>query len=294
MVVSRAKVDVIRRIYMQLAYLDDCGTHKESPITLCGAVVFVPDQFGHAENLHGAAIQQMFSVEEINEGMFSEFHASELHEGNKPFDSIPAEKRFQAMKVLLTAMKTGGSPYIYAAVDKKKLSESAVGSANALDMTFRVCVQGIEDWVRKKHVQEGNRLLLDFEDLFLVIMDDTNDKELKHQLLSSYRSLRVAHPYVPPHNTRIWFGHDSMYFGNSVDSVGIQMVDLCNHFMRRHLLNKPGDEDFYSLFSEQAIAARPEPDWSRFGHLFRTHDGMDRDLVLPFSNEGKEKSQAAG
>jgi hypothetical protein len=64
-----------------------------------------------------------------------------------------------------------------------------------------------------------------------------------------------------------------MYFGDSRDSVGIQMADLCNYFMWRHLLKKKGGEKFYQLFSSQAQCAKPEPEWSTYRQLFWTHDG---------------------
>jgi hypothetical protein len=63
----------------------------------------------------------------------------------------------------------------------------------------------------------------------------------------------------------------SMFFADSKDCLGIQMVDLCNYFVRRHLAGEPEPKDFYSMFSRQVICAKPEPEWSLYGKLFREH-----------------------
>lgn len=255
---------------MHLAYLDDAGTDKRSPIVMCGAVIIFPDMFGSVETLHSAAIQQIIPVDRIEEE-FREFHASELFCGEGAFAGIEEKKRFDAIHLLLVTLKMEELPYIYAAVDKAKLRKSPMGSANPLDVAFRVCALGIEDWARSQHQHPPGIIQLDFRDMCLFIFDDTEDKQLKNQLRNSYRSLRVAHPYIPPNENRLWHAHDDMYFGDSRDSIGIQMADLCNYFMWRHLLQKEGGEEFYELFCGQAITAKPEPEWSTYRDLFVAH-----------------------
>ena len=69
----------------------------------------------------------------------------------------------------------------------------------------------------------------------LYLLYDCDEKPLKEQFRKTYRTLRVKHPFVPPHNNRLWHAHDDMFFADSKDCLGIQMVDLCNYFVRRHL-----------------------------------------------------------
>jgi hypothetical protein len=262
-----------REEFVYLAYLDDAGSHKQSSIAMFGAVIVSPDSFGDLEGLHNAAIQQIIAVDEI-EDKFHEFHASELYCGEGAFEGIEKAKRFDAIQVLLTAVQVKKLPYIYAAVDKDKLKKSPMGSANPIDVAFRLCLLGIEDWARSKHQQHGpNVIQIDYKDMCLFIVDDTEEKPLKNQLRGSYRSLRAARPYIPPLDNRLWHAHDDLYFGDSRDSVGIQIADLCNYFMWRHLLKKDdGEEEFYNRFVGQAICARPEPEWSTYQDLFKTHD----------------------
>ena len=181
---------------MHLAYLDDAGTHKQSSIAMFGAVIVFPDSFGTRESLHNAAIQQIIAVDQIEE-KFQEFHASELFCGEHAFEGIEESKRLDAIRVLLTALKIGKLPYIYAAVDKEALKKSPLGSANPIDVAFRLCVLGVEDWARGRHQhfdpKRKELIRIDFKDMYLLITDDTEDKALKNQLRSSYRSLRAAH-----------------------------------------------------------------------------------------------------
>ena len=102
-------------------------------------------------------------------------------------------------------------------------------------------------------------------------------EELKRRLRNSYRLLRAAHPYTVKAPNRLWHAHDAMYFGDSRDSVGIQLADLCTYFMQRQLLKsnvnvKDESDEFYKMFSSQVICAKPEPEWSQHRELFLCHD----------------------
>jgi hypothetical protein len=50
-----------------------------------------------------------------------------------------------------------------------------------------------------------------------------------------------------------------MYFGDSRDSVGIQMADICGFFINRHLNQKAYAEGFYQVFSEQIAYEKVVP-----------------------------------
>lgn len=258
---------------MHLAYLDDAGTDKHSPIVMFGAVIIFPDKFNYVETLHSAAIQQIIPLEQI-EDKFKEFHAAELYNGEGPFEGIDETKRFDAIRVLLAAMKHESLPYIYTAIDRKQLSRSPLGSANPTDSAFRLCALGVEDWARAQHTHHPGIIRVDPKDLCLFIADDTADRPLKEQLRRSYRSLRCAHPYVAPSDNRLWHAHDDLYFGDSRDSVGIQLADLCSYFMWRRLLKKEFPKEFYDMFAPNAICAKPEPEWSTYSELFWAHDGV--------------------
>lgn len=202
-----------QEVFVHLAYLDEAGTDGHCPYVMYGAVIVPHGLFGNLEQIHDIAIQQLFSGDEKDK--FQEFHASELYLGNGAFEGIPEDKRFDAIRMLLHAVNGNNLPYIYGAVDRKKLGKSLVGTARPLDMAFRLCALGIEDWARSKHQQFSDRIIIDFNDHYLLILDDNQtNRELKKQLRETYRLLRWAHPYARRTENRLWHAHDDMYFGD--------------------------------------------------------------------------------
>jgi hypothetical protein len=262
---------------VHLAYLDD-SQQREPSIAMFGSVVMPHGVFGWAERFHSIAIEQLFPADEIEE-RFQEFHAADLFHGEGAFKGIDEDKRFDAITVLLMTMKQYQIPFIYAAINEKKLEKSPLSQglleiAHPLVPAFKLCALGIEMWAKKLH---GNNSVVDYSDQYMLIVDETKDQELKKRLRRSYRLLRTARPYIANSVNRLWYAHDAMYFGDSRDSVGIQLADLCTYFMQRHLSNpNPNAEDdgesFYKMFASQAICAAPEPEWSQYRELLLSHE----------------------
>lgn len=267
---------------MHLAYFDD--SKQTNVLAMFGAVVIPHGSgFGYAEQLHSAAIQQLFQPDEVEE-RFKEFHARDLFKGEGAFKGISEENRYNAIRLLLAAMRHSDLPYIYAAVDQEKLAKSSLAqslfeTADPLVAAFKLCVLGVEGWAQSKHPkpEQAPGILVDYNDQYLLIIDETTDGSLKARLRNSYRLLRAARPYLGAFtNNRLWHCHDAMYFGNSSESVGIQLADLCTYFMQRRLLKRnlaakdPGDE-FFDMFAPRAICAKPEPEWSEYKQLLRYH-----------------------
>lgn len=264
---------------MHLAYLDD--SQQQGSLAMFGAVVMPHGEFGWAERMHSIAVEQLFPADEIEE-RFQEFHAFELFNGEGAFKGISQEKRFTAITLLLMAVRDHHLPFIYAAIDEKKLAQSALSqglfeTAHPLVAAFKLCLLGVEKWALSRHAQDEMGYRVDYADQYLLIADDTKDQELKKRLRNSYRLLRAARPYVLKSPNRLWHAHDAMYFGDSRDSVGIQLADLCTYFMQRRLLKrdcntKDKSDEFYEMFFGQAICAKPEPEWTQHRELFLCHD----------------------
>jgi hypothetical protein len=61
--------------------------------------------------------------------------------------------------------------------------------------------------------------------------------------------------------TGLWYIHDEMYFGNSKESVGVQLADLACYFIRKHLGNEDSAaEGFYNVFQDQIVYGKVDPD----------------------------------
>jgi hypothetical protein len=269
-----------RKIPVHLAYLDD--SQQAGSLAMFGAVVIPHGEFGFAERMHSIAVEQLFRSDEIEE-KFQEFHAFELFKGEGAFRGIDKTKRHEAIRVLLSTMQYYRLPFIYAAIDEKKLAKSAAAqglfeTADPLIPAFKLCALGVEIWAQNHHSQDcAGRIRIDYRDQYLFVIDETNDQALKKRLRNSYRLLRAARPYIGIVQNRLWHCHDAMYFGDSRDSVGIQLADLCTYFTQRRLLKrdvsaKDEADEFFEMFAPYAICAKPEPEWSEYRDLLLAHD----------------------
>jgi hypothetical protein len=277
-------------VFVHLAYLDESGTDGHCPFVIFGALIIPTGSFSPVEILHTTAIQQILPLDKIDD--FKEFHACELYRGTGPFEGMDESKRFTAIQVLLTAVKVQKLAYVYAAADRKSFSLSPFGSGKPLNSAFHMCLLGVEDWATANHpnppgpppYEKVKRL--DWKDTVLYILDESDDKNQKDQFRNTYRTLRSKHPWVPPHENRLWHAHDHMFLADSKDCVGIQIVDLCNYFLKRRLAGEPDPQNFYEIFREQVICAKPEPEWTTYGTLFK-------ELMVNSENDANAKGKAA-
>lgn len=271
---------LLRKNPVHLAYLDD--SRIPGSIAMFGAVVIPHGEFGWAEQLHSIAIQHLFRPDEIEE-KFQEFHAWDLFKGEGAFKGFDKTKRHEAIRLLLMAMQNNGLPFIYAAIDEKKLAKSEMAQglfevADPLIPAFKLCALGVELWAQNHHKQPSPKgMLVDYQDQYLFVIDETTDQSFKKRLRSSYRLLRLPRPYIQSAKNRLWHCHDAMYFGDSVESVGIQLADLCTYFMQRRLLKrdpqvKDDGDEFFNMFAPMAICAKPQPEWSQYRDLLVTHE----------------------
>jgi Protein of unknown function (DUF3800) len=188
---------------------------------------------------------------------------------------VDEASRFTAIQVLLGAVRWEGPQFVYAAVDRKKFELSPFGTGRPLVTAFRMCLLEVEDWATANHPDRsgGKAKTLDWNDTYLCILDDCDNKALKDELRRAYRTLRSKHPFIPPHENRLWHAHDDMFFVDSKDSLGVQIVDLCNFFVKRRIVGEADPNNFYDEFAVRITCAKPEPESTLYRELFRTHSG---------------------
>src|SRR5262245_26450284 len=201
--------------------MDETGTDGHSPIVMFGALIVPVGRFGYLSALHSTAVEQILPIDRMDE--FKEFHACHLYRGTDIFEGIDETKRFNAIQVLLTAVHIEKLPFVYAAIDRKKIASSLFGTMRPLIAAFHMCLLGIEDWATANHPDTtgGKGKVLDWKDTFLCILDDFSDKNLKAQFKQTYRTLRTKHPFLPTSECRLWHAHDDMFFADSTDCLGV-------------------------------------------------------------------------
>jgi hypothetical protein len=230
-----------------LAYVDDSGSgDKRRPLRTMTAVVITDNEFIGLEMLVG--INAAIIVPDEPKEPFEEFHAYQLYNGFGPFEGVDQPQRFDAIRSLLSIIKTCHVSVFCGAVDKEKLEAKSYGSADPIDMCFRMCLGGVADWVRKR-----NQMAL------LILDDPENNKELKRKLRISFRRQRKKIWEQDAHDHH-WHFHDDMYFGSSAESIGLQLADLCGYFIAKHLRNDIETEGFYSIIKDHIVYEKIGPE----------------------------------
>ena len=267
---------------MYLAYLDDSDTKKRPiKIQVMSGVIIRDVSF------------KMFDIamRTIRDGLvpddrldsFEEFHAAELYGGYGVFEGIEKEKRFAAITKLLKLLEIEGTAVVYGAVDITKTKREVYGSADPLDIAFRICIHEIYEWVRKQifsseEMGEDEQMERWLNALVLLIVDDCEKKQ-RDVLQNSFRNLRHPLPSLGQKmatGERLVHFHDDVFFGDSRYSVGIQLADLCSYFIARHLQGDEEISSFYELIQPNIVFGQLYPDEDKF----RTQSQVLNNLAL--------------
>jgi len=239
---------------MYLSYIDDsCRTDRKKQTFLAAAAVLIHDKIWEAiEPSFGRCIKELLP-EELLEN-FQEFKACDLYNGKGVFEAIDQSKRFQAIETLLSIIRDQRLIIAYGGVDIKLLERLPTGSANPIDVAFRLVLDGIDGIVAAQQDE------CDRQELALVITDDREtEKATKAQLRKSYRQYRSISR--PPEWKSGSCPHllDDLFFGDSKESLGLQLADLSAYFIGKHLEGDKQSLGFYMMLHERILYSKLEP-----------------------------------
>jgi Protein of unknown function (DUF3800) len=272
---------------VHLIYLDDGG---KGAIKVFGGVVVDHSWFTLVEVQSALIVYQLLGNERRDQ--FKEFHASDLYNGEGVFEGIAEEKRHAAFQQLLDVRNMLRIAYVYSAIDTGALNRSPMRSASWMDIAFTMCACAIDEYIRKAHMTvwtqhselpEEKRVGLKFPDtpFSLIIVDEPEQQRDKGRIRDSFRAMRkpLAHAIQQTSeggpftwSNRLVAPADEVLFGNSADSIGLQVADACNWVMWRHLSGDEAGNLYDELMNGVVICAKPEPEWTQYRHLFRAHD----------------------
>ncbi len=234
-------------VLMYFAYFDDSGTNnKNRKFQVLSAVAIKDDSFQKIELLMPLSVEKQILEDSLKS--FEEFHACDLFNGHGAFEKVGQEDRFKIIRFLLNIIRTFHIPVIWGAVDLLSLQAKNYASANPLDVTFRLCAKGINRWLQSNAKNE----------IALFIADDS-DKATRATIKKSFRDMRTKIRPPSYDSGILTCVHDDMYFGDSKDSVGIQLADLCSYFISKHLEGDESAEGFYKIIEDQVVDFEIEP-----------------------------------
>lgn len=243
---------------MYLAYLDDSDTRAKSQKWQVMGAVLIPDGNLFSMELVSSSIMEALAGPE-NLKRFPEFHACELYGGYGAFETVSQRERFTAIESLLEAIDSLGAYVAYGAVDLEYLKKTPCASASPLDTAFRLCADGIGDWLGRGALEALKGPLEDLNKFSALLIAYKSDSKNENLLQQSFRSMRGRLRFSEPQLSPVNYLHDDMYFGDSRYSIGIQIADLCSYFIARYLSGDAETERFYKMIEPRIVSARRQP-----------------------------------
>ena len=242
---------------MFLGYIDDSADQKHRKVEVLTAVLLHDKKFQAVEHALAITVSNIIPEDRIQK--FEEFKAWELYRGCGIFEGIEQGERFSAIRYLLGTIAHEKIPLVFGAVDTPSMSKKPYASANPTDTAFRICMPAIAMAMAEKTEDFAEEFDVDLGLEYALLIADNTDKDKRNLLKKTFRELRAQ--MRPPHRgPGLWFIHDEMYFGDSKDSVGLQLADLACYFIRKHLEgDDPAAEGFYNIFQEQILSGAIEP-----------------------------------
>jgi hypothetical protein len=223
---------------MRLVYFDEAGIGSE-PITTVVAVIVHGDDQMPKINADVRAIR--VSLPTTKRQRF-EFKADVAFSHFRKFGADSLYVRM--MRDFLTMMKTNEVVLVACAVELAGFKAHSSGTISALDYAFATCAMFAAAWLKENAPTEGP----------LCIADEGRTQESVNTII---HDLRNGVPDVDIVAVDAFI--DTVFFGPSKRSIGIQMADYANFFLKMHCMGDERAEPFFqiieSLYTEKPIIA---------------------------------------
>jgi hypothetical protein len=232
-----------------LIYLDESGNtgsrldDPQQPIhTIVG--VIVRDRHWHTCESQMNGIIEDYIPPADRQGF--EFHTSDLFQGRRYFAGWQWVVREEILNRLIGIITNCNLPMIYGAVHKPRLAAQYAYPADPHALAFLFLAERIEGWFQ----QHAN------DDTGMFIADETKADAEMRKSLRDYRTVGIP---LGIRDIRLEHIVETVHFADSRLSVGIQIADVANYFVRRHLEAKANSERFYQAFQGLIADSRVFP-----------------------------------
>jgi hypothetical protein len=252
---SLAELKIVR-----LIYFDEAGSSQDEiqePIITVASVL-----------LHGDL--QTGPIEQEAEGIIAdlvpgelrrnfEFHGKELFSGSDKLKGWPRDERYAALRAFMELVSKHNLPVHAISIVKEGFWKSAArlekdGLSREThpyilhEAAFMNCAIAVEAWFRHN---------AQFERGFCV----ADETKARNTLKNNFRELRkdstvFATLEIGSDNGRLDHLIDTIYFGDSRESIFLQLADCCAYFIKRTVMGRADAEPFYKII-EQQVAPKP-------------------------------------
>jgi hypothetical protein len=238
---------------MRLVYLDEAGISnpaQEPYLVVAGVLVDADRKWKELETYFRNLAVSAFPDGGIDPNRFV-FHAMDIWHGNKQFDrkKWPLKDRLRLFGQLAQVPKLFDLPIVACAIDRASVVKEAearnlrMSPRGILQVThgqaFLVAVQGVDDWMKKKTIDEVAMLIAE---------DSPKIRKLVEQFHDGY-----TYPMEEddaPEAFRSQYIIDAVHFAKKDKSILLQIADHCAFIIKRRAMGKKDILPFYSAISQ--------------------------------------------
>ncbi len=219
---------------MRLIFSDEAGTGDEAaePILVVAAIVVEADhQWSLIEHQRQTILQNC--VREESRANF-EFKASRL------FGQIGKGNNEALLNAFLQIIPTFDLPIIWGAVDRHRMKSDYASQGlpcsneTMQNLAFSIAAAQAE-WLMREAMSSERAIWL------------ADETRANPEMKASLRRLQVKTPFDDEVVTKFEHIIDTIFFGSSRVSLGIQLADACNFFIKRHHMNDQSAERFFRI-----------------------------------------------
>ena len=189
----------------------------------------------------------------------AEFHANKMfHAKEEPYASIGQEGCWRFLQGALTLLAENQIPIIYGRIDKRSFHGTSLEDAvNPMQICCNLYFQSLTKWwVREDSPRTGW-----WDEPALLIADASHDDKksafrscLQGAFKTCLKHLSARQDCLLSPSLSLF---DDIYFGDSKQSVGLQLADIAMFFIHRRVNNNPDAEGFYNIIKPVLIEAIP-------------------------------------
>jgi uncharacterized protein DUF3800 len=237
---------------MRLVYFDEAGSSfnvDQEPIITVAAVIVHGDLQTLPIEKDAREIVDDLVPPRLRDGF--EFHGTHMLRNSGPIRGWPRAERYEALRAFLGLTRKHNLPVIAISLHKRGC-RAAIGERfdelsrerqkhYAHEGAFLLCAASVEEWFRKNAMYERG----------FCIADDAQSRGVLRGGLGAYRrgwlTLDGKSIFSADHLI------DTIYFGNSHESIFLQLADVCAFVIKRTAMKRTDVAEFYDVIRPQLM-----------------------------------------
>lgn len=213
------------------------------------------DVYWRIEETHGHIIQTILhKYPQILGNPRFEFHAAPMWNMKGLWAGLAETDRDRIFGICVGALHYIANPCIvYGHVDISNYPKNNQGRHDGIVAAFGNCFLGVSSVLSEAEFPGG-------DPEGIILADEPDDWTLRDRIRQSFHALRPKVMASPMLWTPLHYVADDVYFGDSRNSVGLQMADIYSWLIMRQLSGSAqGDSVFFEQLKPFILDAYPKP-----------------------------------